>query len=69
MALHDDASKITNQANSDYSRGFDGRAGLFAFTVPLVNRADGGLVDVDPTQQEMRQKKAPPKAGLGHTDV
>ena len=59
MALHDDASKITNQANCNYSRGFDGRAGLFAFIVPLVDRADGGLVDVDPTQQEMRQKKSP----------
>ena len=69
MALHDDASKITNQANCDYSRGFDDRAGLYAFTAPLVGRADGGLVDLDPTQQEMRQKKAPPKAGLGHTDV
>ena len=69
MALHDDASKITNQANCNYSRGFDGRAGLFAFTAALVDRADGGLVAVDPTQQEMRQKKAPPKAGLGHTDV
>lgn len=69
MALHDDASKITNQANCNYSRGFDARAGLFAFTAPLVDRADGGLVGVDPNQQEMRQKKAPPKAGLGHTGV
>ena len=69
MALHDDASKITNQANCHYGRGFDGRSGLFAFTAPLVVRADGGLVDMEPTQQEMRQKKAPPKAGLGHTDV
>ena len=69
MALHDDASKITNQANCNYSRDFDARAGLFAFTAPLVDRADGGLVDMDQTQQEMRQKKAPPKAGLGHTGV
>ena len=69
MALHDDASKITNQANCHYGRGFDGRSGLFAFTAPLVDRADGSLVDMEPTQQEMRQKKAPPKAGLGHTGV
>ena len=69
MALHDDASKITNQANCNHSRGFDGWAALFAFTAPLVDRADGGLVAVGPTQQVMRQKKAPPKAGLGHTDV
>ena len=69
MALHDDASKITNKANCNYSRSFDGRAGLFTFTAPLVDRADGGLVDLDTPQQEMRQKKAPPKAGLGHTGV
>ena len=69
MALHDDASKITNQANCNYSRGFDARAGVFAFTAPLVDRADGGLVGVDPNQQEMRQKKAPPKAGPEHTGV
>ena len=69
MALHDDASKITNQANCNYSRGFDGRAVFFAFNAPLVDRAAGGLVDMDPSQRGMRQKKAPPKAGLGHTVV
>ena len=58
MALHDDTSKITNQANCNYSRGFDARAGVFAFTAPLVDRTDGGLVDMDQTQQEMRQQKS-----------
>ena len=69
MALHDAASKITNQGNCHFGRGFDDRADLFALTAPLDDHADGGLVGVEPTQQEMRQKRAPPKAGLGHTDV